>query len=146
MRETTGERARSGAKSARAAVLPWIIYLFVLAVLGLAERLATPEGDRADLFLDVVLNLVAFVGIFIAGRWSIAAARQGYRSPNVVLVSILAGGFLGPLFAAIMLTAIVQDMDGGMWMMFAPLIGFLYVTVGLCVAAVINEKRQKRME
>ena len=146
MSETTGERARSRAKSARAAVLPWIIYLFVLAVLGLAERLATPEGDRADLVLDVVLNLVAFVGIFIAGRWSIAAARQGYRSPNVVLVSILAGGFLGPLFAVIMLTAIVQDVDGGMWMIFAPFIGLLYVTVGLCVAAVINEKRQKRMD
>ena len=147
MSGTVQEGPSFRAKGVGAAALPWIIYSFVLAFLALSERLATPEGVGADRLIDVALNLFAFAGMLAAGLWSTTAAKQGYRSPSIVLFSILAGGFLGPLFATIIVTTIAHDVDGGMWMMCGgPIVGLLWVTFGLGILASNRKTRRESID
>ena len=113
--------------------LPWILYVAVLAALALVDRMKAPETTNEGLDLDRVVNVVALLGLLIAGWWSVAAVKDAHRSSprNVHVAAALAGGVMGPVLGTAAVTAVARDVDGGMWMLYYPVLGLLVVGLGI---------------
>ena len=137
---------RSSASVHLAIALPWLIYIAVLAILSVVERLAVPEAKGADRIIDVTLNLAAFIGLIVSAALSVAAMRHRLpgASRGALLTNVLAGGVGWPLLATVVVTNIAHDVDGASWMLFAPGVGLLFVLVSLLVMAAIEVRRRRR--
>ncbi len=126
--------------------LPWLVYVAVLTIISVAERRATPEAVGMDWILDATINWVSLIGLIAAAAWSGFAMRDGHRSTHrgALLAFVVAGGFIGPLLATIVVTAIAHDVDGSQWMLFSPVLGLLVVVLTLFILWAL-EMRRRRM-
>ena len=143
---TSREGRRSGGTVALATMLPWLIHVAVLAAISAVERSASPEATAEDRVLDITINGVALAGLVVAAVWSVTALRHG-RHParrGALLALVLAGGFIGPLLATVVVTAIAHDVDGSTWMLFSPALGLLFVAASLLVMVRVETRRRKR--
>jgi hypothetical protein len=123
---------------------PWSIYVGVLAVLALAERVVAPEARGADRLLGIAINWVAFVGLMVAAVHSVRAARRAAERDRrgLGVGTVVTGGFIGPLVATIVVTMMARNVDGAMWMLASPLLSVVIVLVTLAVTAVTELRRR----
>ena len=103
----------------------------LVALAGL-DRLATPGAMSLEAVIDPAINIFGLLGLIAVSIRTVLLPLRG----SVRMLRVLLGGFLGPLLALVAVSGVSPDVDGGLWMIFAPVLGVVLVGLALVVRGV----------
>ena len=119
---------------ANAVGVPWAVYLVVVALLSMAERLVFgmtgSELDVANRLVDTLLLATAGGGMIVVPAWCCYCTR-GLSRHGANFIWLVMFSILVPVIAVLLITLIVNDLDGGLLLFILPVTSPVTTLVGV---------------
>lgn len=119
---------------ANAIGMPWAVYLAVVALLSIAERLVFAltgsELDVVNRLVDTLLMATAGGGMIAVPVWCCYRAR-GLSRYESNFMRLFMFSILVPVMAVLLITLIVNDLDGGLLLFILPVTSPVTTFVGV---------------
>ena len=119
---------------ANAIGMPWAVYLAVVALLSIAERLVFKltgsELDVVNRLVDTLLMATAGGGMIAVPVWCCYRAR-GLSRYGLNFMRLFMFSILVPVMAVLLITLIVNDLDGGLLLFILPVTSPVTTFVGV---------------
>jgi len=122
---------------------PWGVYTITLLILGINERLITPENGLLDGIVDAAIITVSCVGAVVC--WFLS--YRSLNTPTDLLnnrTQVAITWLLGPIVGVTAAISPAVDIDGGLLLFYPPVFGLFLTTFVLPVLFILRHRNAKR--